>query len=241
MEEMKMDKINKEIPKVEFPSIKEYTINHQDEKLISLRKLGLLCDSQYYKQGIAGAYRDCYARESVAYKLLDVQNSLPLGLSIKIYDAYRPICIQHRLWNYYRQALKNKYTDISDEELDFKTSFFVSRPSYDINKPSLHNTGGAVDLTLVDKNGKELNMGTKFDDFSNKAWTNHFESYTDDAEVRDNRRLLYWSMIEQGFTNLPSEWWHYGYGTKFWAYFNNTDALYKGILDADFDGRFPLT
>ena len=67
-----MNKINKEIPKVEFPSIKDYNINHQDERLISLKKLGLLCDSQYYKQGIAGAYRDCYARESVAYKLLDV-------------------------------------------------------------------------------------------------------------------------------------------------------------------------
>ena len=47
-------------------------------------------------------------------------------------------------------------------------------------------------------------------------------------------------MISVGFTNLPSEWWHYDYGTKFWAYFNNTDALYSGILDINFPNRFPL-
>jgi D-alanyl-D-alanine dipeptidase len=36
-------------------------------------------------------------------------------------------------------------------------------------------------------------------------------------------------MISAGFTNLPSEWWHYDYGTKFWAYFTGNKALYKGI------------
>ena len=83
-------------------------------------------------------------------------------------------------------------------------------------------------------------MGTEFDNFSNKAWTNHYEEYTQNDEIRDNRRLLYWTMINAGFTNLPSEWWHYDYGTKFWAYFNNTNALYEGILDIDFPNRFPI-
>jgi D-alanyl-D-alanine dipeptidase len=40
-------------------------------------------------------------------------------------------------------------------------------------------------------------------------------------------------MIQAGFTNLPSEWWHYDYGTKFWGYFTGNDALYKGIIDVN--------
>ena len=49
--------------------------------------------------------------------------------------------------------------------------------------------------------------------------------------ARENRRILYYAMIEAGFTNLPSEWWHYEYGTKFWSYFKGRPALYKGIID----------
>ena len=126
-----------------------------------------------------------------------------------------------------------------------KTSFFVSKPSYDENNPSLHNTGGAVDLTIITNDGYALNMGTLFDDFTNRAWTNHFEDDYSEAEtspeVRDNRRLLYETMINAGFTNLPSEWWHYDYGTKFWGYFTGKKALYKGILTHNLPDRFPLT
>lgn len=238
---------NKEIPTKKFPSIKEYSYGdekYDKEELVSLSKKGLLTRSQYFFGfSVPGSYRDCFARESVANMLVNIDNKLKEnGLRLLIWDGYRPICIQQRLWNYYRQDIKLKNPELSDEELDFKTSFFVSKPSYNIERPSLHNSGGAVDLTLYDEiNKKELNMGTKFDDFSDKAWSNHFEIYEENKEVRDNRRLLYNLMIEEGFTNLPSEWWHYDFGTKFWAYFKNTDALYKGILDAgNLCERFPL-
>lgn len=232
--------LKREIPTIKFPNISEYTILNKDEELVSLSKSGLICDSQYYKQGIPGSYKDCYARKSVAELLIKAEQSLPDGYRLKIYDAYRPICIQQRLWNYYRNKVRLDNKLLSDAEVDAKTAFFVSKPSYNEMKPSLHNTGGAVDLTLIGPNGKELNMGTGFDDFTNKSWTNHYEEYTQNDEIRDNRRLLYWTMINAGFTNLPSEWWHYDYGTKFWAYFNNTDALYKGELDLGLNDRFPL-
>ena len=230
----------KEIPKLHVPSIQDYSIKNMEEDIVSLSDYGFICESQYYLQGIPGAYKTCYARKSVAEKLMKAEQMLPPGYRFKIYDGYRPICIQERLWKHYRQDLKNKYPYLSDEELDYKTSFFVSKPSHDILHPSLHNTGGAIDLTIIDADGKELNMGTHFDDFSDKAWTNHFEEYENNEVVRNNRRLLYWTMINTGFTNLPSEWWHYDYGTKFWGYFTNQDALYAGILDIDYPDRFPL-
>lgn len=232
------------IPNNEFPSIDHFEIEGLQEPLVSLSTMGLLCESQYYAQGVAGALKDCYARQTVADLLVKAQDSLPKGLRLKIYDAYRPIEVQQRLWNYYRRTVQIKEPDLTDEELDRKTAFFVSKPSYDENNPSLHNTGGAVDLTIVTNDGYALNMGTLFDDFTDRAWTNHFEDgynkFEQNLEVRDNRRLLYETMINAGFTNLPSEWWHYDYGTKFWSYFTGKAALYKGIIGHNLPDRFPL-
>lgn len=232
--------LKKAIPTISFPTINNFTTKNTDEKIVSLSENGFLVDPAYYNQGIAGSYKDCYAREEVVKKLKLAETFLPKGLKFKVYDAYRPICVQQRLWDFYRMDVKNKNPDLSDDEIDKKTSFFVSKPSYNIDMPSLHNTGGAIDLTLVTDNGYALNMGTLFDDFTDRAWTNHFEKYADNNEARENRRILYNAMIQAGFTNLPSEWWHYDYGTKFWAYFTGNDALYKGILDLDFPNRFPL-
>lgn len=229
------------IPEIKVPSIKDYKILNIDEKFKNLHDLGFLCAAQYYKQGIPGAPKYCFARESVAKMLQEARKELPEGYDFLIFDGWRPICVQQRLWNYYKQSFKNQHPELSDEELDFKTSFYVSKPSFDILKPTLHNTGGAIDLTIIDKNGKKLNMGTEFDEFGDKTWTNHFEKYSEDEEIRDNRRLLYDVMTKNGFVNLPSEWWHFEYGSKFWAYFNNTDALYTGQLQLPFDyEEFPL-
>jgi len=207
------------IPTVEFPSIHSYEVKGVEEPLVSLSQAGFVCESQYYKMGIAGALKDCYARVGVVERLKIAQDSLPKGFRFKIYDAYRPVEVQERLWKYYRAQVKADHPAVDDEELDKLTSFFVSKPSYDITHPSLHNTGGAVDLTIITDSGYALNMGTLFDDFTNRAWSNHFEVFDECEEVRDNRRLLYNAMLSAGFTNLPSEWWHYDYGTKFWGYF----------------------
>jgi D-alanyl-D-alanine dipeptidase len=84
----------------------------------------------------------------------------------------------------------------------------VSDPAYvaDPAKGSLHNRGGAVDLTLVDKNGNELDFGTTFDFFGEQASHSYLEL---DKEVIKNRTFLRKVMTENGFTIFPSEWWHY--------------------------------
>ena len=123
--------------------------------------------------------------------------------------------------------------DLAEKE----TAKFVARPSYNIILASPHNTGGAIDLTIVDEDGIPLDMGCEFDDFSDKTRSDFYE-YFDNSEdetsikIRNNRRMLYNVMTAVGFTNLPSEIWHYDYGNENWAYFNNCAPLYTGILDA---------
>ncbi len=106
------------------------------------------------------------------------------GFRIKLFDCYRPLDIQKRMWA------------------------IVSNPKYvaDPKKGSIHNRGGAVDVTLVDRNGAELNMGTGFDHFGPEA-AHGYKSVS--GEVRKNRRLLRNAMTGAGFKILESEWWHY--------------------------------
>lgn len=128
---------------------------------------------------------ECYLRLKTLKSLISANEAfLKLGYHLKLFDCYRPLSIQKKMWK------------------------IVNDPQYvaDPAKGSIHNRGGAVDLTLVDADGKELDMGTPFDYFGEKAGHN----YTDLPEkVLKNRRLLKKIMLENNFLSFDSEWWHY--------------------------------
>ena len=127
----------------------------------------------------------CYLRRKVAMKLDQIQKRLEkIGLGLKIFDGYRPLSAQKVFWDYCPDPR------------------FVAPP----DKGSEHNRGAAVDLTLVDQEGKELKMPTGFDDFTDKA---HRSYERLPKEVLHNRMLLESVMSEQGFIPLASEWWHF--------------------------------
>ena len=120
------------------------------------------------------------------------------------------------------------------EQQDKIISNYVSLPSKDEELPPLHTTGGSIDLTITDLiTDKDLDFGINFDDFSDLTNTDSFERYLSDGIVRDNRRLLYNIMIQAGFTNLPSEVWHYDYGNRSCGYCKKKPAIYKGFFDID--------
>ena len=236
------------IPTIKFSNNKMPVGFPIDEPLIYLDDY-FECDSKYNHwienngNPIAGSSSSIAARESVVEMLVNAEKLLPKGYHFKIFDAYRPIAVQQFLWDYFRNKKAIENPNLSDVEIYKLTAFCVSFPSYNVLEPSLHNTGGAVDLTVIDSDGNELDMGCEFDEFTNKAWTNHFEPGCHNGEineiVRDNRRLLYNVMINVGFTNLPSEWWHFDYGDDKWAQLNNKTPLYSGILDAKIRNSTP--
>lgn len=235
--------MGEKIPKRKMPKIDDYTKMYIiDEKFVSLTDAGLLVDSQYVKYG---SPTDCYARETVAnlLKTADKVAKGVFGVRLLVLDAYRPVSVQTTLWDKYYCELKAQYPDLAEEELIAKVKQFVSKPSEDIFHPSVHNTGGAVDVTLVMSDGTRLDMGTEFDDFSEKAHTAYFEKGRHKVYHRNHRRMLYSIMTSVGFTNLPSEWWHYDYGDAFWAYYTcqpkcHMKPLYSGIADSDFDRMY---
>lgn len=107
------------------------------------------------------------------------------GYKIKIWDAYRPLSVQKIMW----AATPNKN--------------YVANP---YRSGSKHNRGSAVDVTLVDKTGKELKMPTGFDDFTPKASPN-YSGIT--AEQKKNLSILTNAMTAAGFRQISTEWWHF--------------------------------
>jgi len=110
----------------------------------------------------------------------------PSGIGIKIWDGYRPRAVQYLLFDVYPNPV------------------YIADPT----SGSMHNRGGAVDLTLVDlATGDELEMPTLFDDFSsNSSHTNMNLS----QEVINNRQLLKDVLTKvAGLKYYESEWWHY--------------------------------
>ncbi|BFM41485.1 M15 family metallopeptidase [Flavobacterium sp. CFS9] len=110
------------------------------------------------------------------------------GCKIKIFDCYRPLSIQKKMWE------------------------IVSNPEYvaDPKKGSIHNKGGAVDITLVNAKGEELEMGTNFDFFGIEA-SHNYKKFP--VSVKANRKYLKKVMLKNGFNSFDSEWWHYNLKT----------------------------
>ena len=128
---------------------------------------------------------ECFLRLKTVNALIDANKKfLEKGYKIKIFDCYRPLDIQKKMWK------------------------IVSNPKYvaDPAKGSIHNRGGAVDITLIDSLGKELDMGTPFDFFGIEA-SHNYPNVSDN--VKQNRILLKTIMTSSGFNSFDSEWWHY--------------------------------
>ncbi len=132
----------------------------------------------------------CFLRPEVANLILQAQQQLQAqNLSLKLLDCYRPKPIQEKLW------------------AKVPNANYVTPPW----KGSMHNRGAAIDLTIVDKKGVELDMGTPYD-FFGKAAHHTFTEHT--PTVKANRQLLKDLMESFDLRPIRTEWWHYSYQKK---------------------------
>lgn len=131
---------------------------------------------------------ECYTRLAVAKAVMKIQAELKeQELGLKMFDCYRPRSAQYKLWEV-----------VPDPR-------YVSPPG----KGSVHSRGGALDLTIVNKDLEELDMGTAYDFFGKEAYWAHIEKQPE--IVQENRKLLLSIMKKHGFKTVSTEWWHYSY------------------------------
>lgn len=125
------------------------------------------------------------------------------GYRFKVFDAYRPArAVKHFvLWGIEDQDIRMKpyfYPELQKQEL-FSKGYIATESS--------HSRGSTVDLTLLDmQTGKDLDMGSPFDLFSEISHPDH-RGVTD--EQYENRMLLRRVMLRNGFAPIDCEWWHF--------------------------------
>lgn len=196
------------------------------EPLVPVAGLGprIREDAAYYRMGLPGALPECWVREGVAKRLVQAADRLPDGLALLVWDGYRPFEVQKALFDQYVDELIAVHPEMPADAIEEYATRFVSKPSVVPVAPAPHLTGGAVDLALCDSSGEALDLGTGFDAFVSESGAAAFEDRP--GPIRENRRLLFWTMTEAGFTAYAEEWWHFDYGDQFWGMLTGNTAVY---------------
>jgi zinc D-Ala-D-Ala dipeptidase len=169
--------------------------------VVEMRYLG---DNNFVGRPIDGYQRPvCLLTRKAAAALAEIARDLqPRGFKLKVFDCYRPRrAVAHFLrWAQAIGDVARKpmfYPDLDKREL-FTEGYLSSR--------SGHSRGSAVDLTIVNEAGSELDMGTPFDFFGPRSWPSDKRV---SARARANRALLASAMRRHGFSSHSKEWWHF--------------------------------
>lgn len=176
-------------------TLPEIVVDHDTTKWIELTSDdGFVIDIKYattdnfVKEAVYPCGR-CFLKPAAANALYKVRDELKNeGYKLKLFDCYRPRPVQQKLWD--------KVPDAN----------YVARPS----EGSMHNRGVAVDLTLTDKFGKELDLGTPYDFFGLRAHHDYTDLPKKILGLRDKLKSI---MKIHGFSPIRTEWWHYSLST----------------------------
>lgn len=199
-----------------------------DEPLVDVRRDGsLLVDLR--KQDPADAF--ALLRQDVLRRLRDAQDALPGGLRLLFVEGYRPPALQRHYFEEYAEQLRAAQPDWSDERVHTMASRYVSPPEI-----APHSAGAAVDLTLADADGRELDLGTRMNaDPEESAGACYTDAENITEEARANRAILGAALTAAGLVNYPTEWWHWSYGDRYWAMSTGAPAALYGPYELQGD------
>jgi len=141
-------------------------------------------------------------------------NELPKGIRLGVIECWRSPLIQHRLYLAAKEALRLRNPKWSEVTLLRMTNRYTAPVGTRVPPP--HCTGGAVDVVLLDKNLAPLDHHSPFEPFDPASFAMNAAGTS--ALARETRGILSESMSRAGFTNYPSEYWHWSYGDQGWAY-----------------------
>jgi D-alanyl-D-alanine dipeptidase len=156
-------------------------------------------EDNFLHKNMYGGLHNCYLQKEIAEKLVKAQKILKDRFpfySLIIYDGVRPLSIQRMMWDELQvpEHLKDKY---------------VSNPEVG----SLHNYGCAVDVSIVNEHGWEMDMGTPYDYFGELGHPISEQRMMSEGKLTwrqyENRKLLREIMYAAGFTGITTEWWHF--------------------------------
>ncbi len=185
-----------------------------------------------------------WLREGVVNRLINAETYLKIKASdyrLTVFDAWRPLSVQAFM---FELAIKQECQARGIAAIDLCKPFereeifnvvkrFWAFPSNDPSSPPPHSTGGAIDITISDLQGKPIDMGGEIDDISSVSEPDYYlakaklDSFSKEYLWNSRRSLLADVMKEAGFVQHPNEWWHFSYGDQLWAWLRQSPfALY---------------
>jgi D-alanyl-D-alanine dipeptidase len=150
-----------------------------------------------------------------------------------VYEGYRSLELQAYLFQTFYDNVQKKHPNLSKAQLFLETIKLVS-PIQNLdgtkNIPP-HATGGAIDVYLIEKDGQLLDMG-----MHPKDWLLDVDGHLSktnspfiSSKAQKNRLMMSKALLEAGFVNYPTEYWHWSYGDKYWAFMTKHPHAFYGL------------
>lgn len=169
-----------------------------------------------------------HVRQSLALRLAHADAALPPGVGLLVVEGHRPASAQQSIIEEYSDVVRRLHPDAGEREVARLTSRFVAPMSV-----APHVAGAAVDLTLMDHHGVELDMGTSIDATPEESGgLCYFAAEGIAPDARAHRRLLAEVLSGAGLVNYPTEWWHWSYGDRYWALTTGAPTTLYGPVKA---------
>lgn len=165
-------------------------------------------------------------RRTVAQMLCRAQTLLPAGIALEIVEGWRSPEAQRMMYQATYEEFRRHHPEWSEARVRRQTNRFSAPP--EARTPPPHLTGGAVDLHLVDAEGRMLDFTSPFPFLDRRAAATRARGLSETA--RKNRALLREVLTAVGLTNYLAEWWHWEYGTSAWALRTGRDTAIYGAI-----------
>jgi D-alanyl-D-alanine dipeptidase len=212
------------------PQVLSIPVLDNEEPLVDLTDFALLYAGS--PEGTARPRGDDLGglvRQGVAERLVIADGALPPGIRLLVAEGLRSARAQAVVIAGYVRELRDSFPELPDAEIRRLSTRFVAPL-----ETAPHVAGAAVDLTLADARGQQLWMGTVIDatpEMSDGACA--FGATNIDAEARRHRALLADALSLAGLVNYPTEWWHWSYGDRYWAYLTGAERACYGPVDLE--------
>ena len=184
------------------------------KELVDLSGCGVVIGSRCYDKGWTDDPR-IFARKGAAEALVTAKNNLPSGLNIKVFDGWRPWKYQERIAAAAYRKIRSYHPDWTDDDVR-AYQWKMAPPARIVPRFASHRYGGAFDVTLVDENGDECDMGVPVGynggPETQLLWYHLLTNPDAKARaIKSNRSVLITAMSTAGFQPYLEEFWHWNY------------------------------
>lgn len=202
------------------PNVLAIPVGHSDEPLVDLKRQSEIAYGP--SPEIPNNHDYTFMRRTVYLKLVAAQKILPPGYHFCLYEGYRSIALQKMLFDKQYSNVVERHPTWSKTQLFQETIKLVSPVVNQDGTDNLppHSTGAAVDVYLLDDKGHVLDMGIHPKDWMSDVGgvLSLTASHAISSLAKKNRQIMFEALSAEGFVNYPTEYWHWSYGDRYWAY-----------------------